>query len=205
MNAANSGLVASIRARLQNMARENGLNLEDLLYRYAIERFLYRLSQSNYQNYFVLKGGQVFAAWGISLGRPTRDIDLFGMAADTVENLIQIVKEICKQAVEPDGMVFDLETVIGQAIEENADTPGVRLNFRSRLGNARIRMQMDIGFSDVITPEVAMVNLPTLLDMPVPHLLLYPLETVIAEKLQAMVYLGEINSRMKDSARFKKT
>jgi Nucleotidyl transferase AbiEii toxin, Type IV TA system len=109
-----------------------------------------------------------------------------------------MVKEICDQVIEPDGMVFDSVTVIGQVIEENTDTPGVRLNFRSRLGSARVCMQMDIGFSDVITPQAVLSNIPTLLGMPAPRMPLYPPETVIAEKLQAMVYLGEINSRMKD-------
>lgn len=198
MKAADSGLVVSIRTRLQNLARDSGQNLEEFFYRYAIERFLYRLSQSRYQDFFVLKGGQVFAAWGVSLGRPTRDIDLYGTTRSTVENLIQMVKEICDQVIEPDGMVFDSETLIGQVIEENIDTPGVRLNFWSMLGNARVRMQMDIDFSDVITPQAVLSNIPTLLGMPAPRMLLYPPETVIAEKLQAMVYLAEINSRMKD-------
>ena len=198
MKAADSGLVASIRARLQNLARDSRQNLEELIYRYAIERFLYRLSQSRYQNFFVLKGGQVFAAWGISLGRPTRDIDLYGTTTNTVENLVQMVKEICDHEFEPDGMVFDSGSVIGQAIIENTDNPGVRLNFWSRLGSARVRMQMDIGFSDVITPKAVSTIIPTLLDMPAPRMLLYPPESVIAEKLQAMVYLGEINNRMKD-------
>lgn len=198
MNTADHGLLASIRARLQNLARLSGQNFEELLYRYAIERFLFRFSQSRYRDNYVLKGGQVLAAQGVSLGRPTRDIDFYGKVANTAENLTQIVKEICEQAVEPDGIIFDQGTVIGQVIEENTDTPGVRLNFLSRLGNARIRMQLDISFSDVITPEAVFRKLPTLLGMPAPRLLLYPLETVIAEKLQAMVYLGEINSRMKD-------
>jgi predicted nucleotidyltransferase component of viral defense system len=191
-------MLASVRSRLANLAKESGQNFEDALYSYAIERFLYRFAQSRHQDNFVLKGGQVFAAWGVPLGRPTRDIDLRAYTHNAIENLEQIVREVCVQPVEADGLIFNPNTVRGEEIREDADYQGVRILFWGKLGNARIWMQVDIGFSDEITPADIPVNYPTLLGMPAPRLRGYPPETVIAEKLQAMVYFGEINSRMKD-------
>jgi len=96
-------------------------------------------------------------------------------------------------------LVFDPQSVNGLEIHEDADYAGIRILFWARLGKSRIRMQVDVNFSDEITPTDMEVEYPTLLlEMPVPLLRGYPPETVIAEKLQAMVYLGEINSRMKD-------
>lgn len=191
-------LATSIRDRLQNHAKARGENFETILYRYAIERFLYRLSCSPYRERFVLKGAQVFTAWGVPLGRPTRDIDLRGYTSNSVDRLVQIFREICTQEVELDGMVFELQDIGGFETQDDADYAGVRIRFGGRLGSARVRMQVDIGFTDKITPAALALDYPSLLTMPAPTLLSYPPETVIAEKLQALVYLGEINSRMKD-------
>jgi len=191
-------LPASIHQRLLNKARESGRPFNELLQYYAIERFLYRLAQSPYQDRLVLKGALIFAAWGAPLARPTHDVDLLAYTSNRVEAVVAIVQAICAQAVEPDGMVFDEKAVVGETIKEHADYQGVRVRFRGRLGTARVNMQIDFGFADVVSPSPERVDYPSLLGLPRPRLKGYPRETVVAEKTQALVALGAINSRMKD-------
>lgn len=191
-------LPASIHQRLLNKARASGRPFNELLQYYAIERFLYRLAQSPYQDRFVLKGALIFAAWGAPLARPTRDVDLLAYTSNRVEAVVAIVQAICAQAVEPDGVAFDAKTVVGETIKEHADYQGVRVRFRGRLGRARVNMQVDLGFADIVSPNPEMVEYPSLLDLPRPRLKGYPRETMVAEKTQALVALGAINSRMKD-------
>jgi hypothetical protein len=192
-------LVSSLRDRLHTEAYNRKQNYSDLLYLYAFRGFLDRLSRSKHQNLFVLKGGQVLLAWGAPLRRPTLDIDLLGYTPDSVANLVDIVKEICRQPIEPqDGLVFSPDLVEGEEIQDDADYRGVRVMFWAHLGSSRVRMQLDVGFSDVITPTAILMSYPSLLGLPEPRILGYPLESVVSEKLQAMVRLGEINSRMKD-------
>jgi hypothetical protein len=143
-------LAASVRARLNNRAREQGRPFQELLQYFAIERFLYRLAQSRYRQSFVLKGGVVFFSWGISLRRPTRDIDLHGYAPAPVEILEDIIREVCGQPVEADGMHYAASSVHGEVIQDQAEYEGVRIRFTGYLGTARVHMQIDVGFSDVI-------------------------------------------------------
>ena len=189
---------ASVHSRLLNLARATGRPFNDYLQYYAIERFLYRLSQSRYRDDFILKGALAFLVWGGPLHRSTRDIDLLGFTANEVENLVSIALEICSLPVEDDGMTFPPENVQGTLIKEDAEYEGVRLTFFGYLGKARVKMQIDIGFSDHVFPKPVWAEYPTLLSYPAPELKNYPQESVIAEKFHAMVYLGEINSRMKD-------
>jgi predicted nucleotidyltransferase component of viral defense system len=191
-------LPASIHGRLRNKARERGRPFQEILQYYANERFLYRLAQSKHAQKFVLKGALIFFAWGIPLERPTRDIDLRGFTQNTLANLTEIIQEICIQPVEPDGMTFDPNSVAGETTLEGANYEGLRLRFWGYLGEARVRMIIDLGFADPITPSQTVLQFPTILDMPAPILQGYPPETVIAEKLESMVSLGMINSRMKD-------
>jgi hypothetical protein len=191
-------LETSIHQRLLNQARESGRPFNELLQYFAIERFLYRLSQSPYQKKFVLKGALMFAVWQAPPARPTMDIDLLGRTENQVETIVTVVRDICRQKVEPDGLNFDPESVEGKRIAEAAEYQGVRVSFRGSLGNAKIFMQLDIGFGDVIFPRAASVKFPTLLDLPGPRLRGYTRESIIGEKFQAMVKLGSLNSRMKD-------
>jgi hypothetical protein len=146
----------------------------------------------------VLKGALLFRAWGGAATRPTRDIDLLGRVENTVEAVVPIFREVCGIAVEPDGMVFNPATVAGVVIKEDADYSGVRVTFLGTLQNARVAMQIDIGFADVMTPGPVLTEYPVILELPAPRLSAYPRETVIAEKFEAMVKLGALNSRMKD-------
>ena len=190
---------ASVRQRLLNKARETGRPFSELLQYFAMERFLYRLSKSEYADKFVLKGALMLTAWNAPLLRPTMDIDLLGRTGNDIEAMAAIVREICAGRVEPDdGLVFDAATVQGERIAEAAEYEGVRIRFRATLDAARIQMQLDVGFGDIVVPAAVPTIYPTILDLPAPHLLAYSRETAIAEKFEAMVKLGELNSRMKD-------
>lgn len=191
-------LPVSVLHRLRNKARAEGRNPQEILRYYAIERFLYRLAQSDYAEQFVLKGALIFLAWGLDLARPTRDIDLAGFTATDVETVSRIMREVCRTAVISDGMEYDANSVRGAIIREGARYLGVRISIDCTLGKARSPVHIDIGAGDAITPGTIYVRYPTLIEMPAPELRGYPPETVIAEKVEAMVALGEINSRMKD-------
>jgi hypothetical protein len=117
---------------------------------------------------------------------------------NTVEAVVKVFREVCASAVEPDGMVFDVASVTGIVIKEEADYSGVWVTFRATLQNARVAMQADLGFADVVTPGPVQVDYLVLLEFPAPRVAAYPRETVVAEKFEAMVKLGELNSRMKD-------
>lgn len=145
-----------------------------------------------------LNGVNMFIAWEAPRSRATRDIDLLGRMPNTVEKFEAMVREVCETKAEPDGIVFNPRSVEGERIKEDADYAGVRVRFLGTLGQARAAMQIDCGFGDVVTPGPKEVDYPTILDMPKPRLNGYPRETVVAEKFEAMVKLGMLNTRMKD-------
>jgi hypothetical protein len=130
--------------------------------------------------------------------RATKDLDFLGRLDNTLENLERVVRDVCTAEVEPDGMMFDPATVKTSRIREDADYQGVRVRFVGLLGKARVAMQLDVGFGDVVTPGAENITYPALLDFPAPELAGYPGETVVAEKFQAMVYLRTLKCRMKD-------
>jgi len=191
-------LAASVRHRLQSAAISQGRPFQEILEYYAMERFLYRLGCSEHAGRFVLKGALMFRAWGGPQTRPTRDIDLLARMDNTVDNLVEVFQSVCRQTVEEDGLVFPADQVRGAVIKEEAHYPGVRVSFLALLQNARVVMQSDIGFADVVTPGPITTDYPVILEFPAPRLAGYPRETVVAEKFEAMVRLGELNSRMKD-------
>lgn len=189
---------ASVHQRLLNKARESEAPFNELLQYYAMERFLYRLSQSEYVDRFILKGALLFRVWMVPDTRATRDIDFLAYVDNSVDGLITIAHNILSVEVAEDGLVFDPGSVEAQRIKKDADYEGVRIHFNGLLGNARVRMQIDIGFGDVVHPAATKDQYPTLLDYPAPVLRFYPPETVMAEKIEAMLHLGVLNSRMKD-------
>ena len=191
-------MAASVRQRLLDKAKETGRPFNEVLQYFAMERFLYRLSKSPYADSFVLKGALMLTVWEAPLTRPTLDIDLLGRIDNRIETIVRVTKEICRQEVEPDGVDFDIATIRAERIAEDADYEGIRVRFRGSLGTARVVMQLDIGFGDVVIPSPESTNYPTLLDLPAPHLRGYSRESTIAEKFEAMVKLGILNSRMKD-------
>ena len=191
-------LAASIHQRVLNEARKSGRQFNDLLQYYALERFLYRLSVSPHAERFVLKGALLLRAWRAPAARPTLDIDLLGRMPNEVDAVANVMREVCRQTVVPDGLVFDPDSLHGAPIAEDAVYEGVRVNFQGHLGNARLAMQIDVGFGDVVTPAPGFVDLPATLDLPGPRLRGYPRETTIAEKIQILAKLGLLTSRMKD-------
>ena len=193
-----SNLAHSIHARLLNLATKQTEDFNGLLIRYGLERLLYRLARSGYSESFVLKGAMLFAAWTGQRHRPTRDLDLLGYGEASNQYLAEVFRQIALFKVEPDGLVFDANSIRVISIREDQSYESQRVRMTAFLGNARIDLQIDIGFGDVVTPEVQRFNYPALLDLPKPFILAYPPETVVAEKLQACISLGMSNSRMKD-------
>jgi predicted nucleotidyltransferase component of viral defense system len=191
-------VAASVRQRLTNLARETGRPFAEVLQYFVMERFLYRLSRSPHADKFVLKGALMLTVWKAPQTRPTMDIDLLGRTSNSPDSIVAIVQDVCRQEVEPDGLRFDADQVVARQITEDADYHGVRVSFRGYLGTARIPMQIDVGFGDVVSPPPSSTSYPTLLEFPAPQLLGYSRETAIAEKFEAIVSLGQLNSRMKD-------
>jgi predicted nucleotidyltransferase component of viral defense system len=191
-------VAASIYQKLLNRARETARPFDEILQYYAMERFLYRLSQSQHADSFILKGALLFRIWDVPDSRATRDMDFLAFVDNTTDELTRIVRKILTVDVPDDGLAFDLDSVSALRIKEDADYEGVRITFRGKLGNARVRMQVDVGFGDVVHPEATEHEYPVMLGHPAPILRSYPPETVIAEKLEAMIHLGGLNSRMKD-------
>ncbi len=191
-------VAASVHQRLLNKAHDESRPFQELLQYYAMERFLYRLSVSEHRSKFILKGALALVAVKAPRTRPTRDIDMKGEMPNDVDDVAAIVREICATDVVPDGVEFDADTVVGNVIDDHDEYSGVRMRFKGYLGNAEIPMQLDIGFGDSIVLEPREVDYPIMLDFPRFKLRTYPIESTIAEKFEAMVSLGEVNSRMKD-------
>ena len=189
---------ASVRQRLLNQSREQGRPFQELLQYFAMERFLYRLAKSPFSDRFVLKGALLLTAWRAPFSRPTMDIDLAGRTTNDLDHIADLVSAVCGVAAEPDGIEFNRASIEVSRIKEVADYEGVRVRFHAILARARIPMQIDIGFGDVMVPGPTEIEYPTLLDYPAPMLQAYPRETVIAEKFEALTKLGLLNSRMKD-------
>lgn len=193
-----NNLSQSILARLLTLAKTRGDDYSLLLNRFGLERLLCRVSLSPHADRFLLKGALLFALWYDDPHRPTRDADLLGFGPDDADNLIATFRDIAVMDL-GDGIVFDSESVRADTIREDNTYGGTRINLVARIGSARCALQVDVGFGDAVTPEAATVAFPTLLqDFQAPVLRVYPIYTVIAEKYQAMVMLGQANSRMKD-------
>ncbi|BCN40922.1 hypothetical protein ALDI51_42410 [Alicycliphilus denitrificans] len=193
-----SNSAASIRARLLNVAKAQGVDFNQVLVRFALERILYRLTQSPHANRFLLKGALLFTLWYDMPHRATRDADLLGFGASDLESVAQIFREIAAVAVD-DGIVFDPASVSVEEIRKEAGYGGVRVVVAGVLAKARCKTQIDVGFGDAVTPGPVDSIYPVLLgDMPAPRLRAYPSYTVVAEKLHAIALLGMTNSRVKD-------
>ncbi len=191
-------VAASVRARLLRLARERGEDVQLMLTRYANERLLFRLASSRHAQRFVLKGAALFTLWTGRPHRATRDIDLLGFGEPGVDHMREVFADVLAVDVPDDGVRFDPRTLAVGLIREEQAYGGVRVEFIARITNAQVRLQVDVGFGDAITPAASLVEFPPLLDFPPPRLRAYPRETVVAEKLEAMVQLGMANSRMKD-------
>lgn len=191
-------IAASIKAKLYHIAQEKRVDFNAFLLKYLQERLLHRLSISDYKDNFILKGGLLLVTIDIPASRPTVDIDF---SAKKIKNDRETIKEafinICGIPVE-DGIIFDTNTIKVSGIMEDADYEGVRISVEAYLGTAKNQLQIDLGFGDVITPAVRSKVFPSILGMDKTTLNVYPLETIVAEKYEAMIKRELINSRMKD-------
>lgn len=189
-------MAASVRARLAQLAARHGYDFQQVLTSFAIERLLFRLSVSAHASSFVLKGATLFTLWEGFPHRQTRDLDLLGFGENSIERLAEVFGQICNVPVADDGLVFG--KISGELIRGLQEYGGIRLHVSAALGRAVIPLGVDVGFGDQVTPAPKEVEFPTLLDFPKPKLRAYPVETVVAEKFEAMVRLDMANSRMKD-------
>ena len=193
-----SNVAASVRARLLNAAKAQGVDFNQVLVRFALERILYRLCQSQHADRFLLKGALLFTLWYDMPHRATRDADLLGFGASDLESVAQVFREIAAIAVD-DGIVFDPASLAVEEIRKEAGYGGVRVVISGELAKARCKTQSDVGFGDAVTPGPVDSVYPVLLDdLPAPRLRVYPIYTVVAEKLHAIASLGMTNSRVKD-------
>ncbi len=189
---------ASIRQRLLNLARRQVTDFERVLQRYAVERFLYRLSASDEVDRFTLKGAALLRVWTGQELRPTRDIDFLARGARDEAAIRTALRAVCRISCREDGVVFDPATISITSIRIDQPDGGCRARIRGSLGRIRLAVPVDIGFGDVVTLGRREENYPTLLDLPAPRLWTYPRETLVAEKFHAMASLGDRNSRVKD-------
>lgn len=193
-----SGLVHSVQARLKNAARESGRPFAELLELYAVERFLHRLGRSPHRDHFVLKGALLLRHWLGAETRPTRDIDLLGPVALGQERLRELLGDLLRLAVEDDGIEFSLDSIAVRSIRAESTVLGLRAKFDAHLGRTRLRYQVDVGLGDAVFPEPVEFVPGGLLGMPMASVRAYTPYTTVAEKLEAMVVLGDANSRTKD-------
>ena len=188
----------SVRSRLKSIAVKEGSDFNAVLTRYGLERLLYRIGESEYANQFLLKGALLFYLWYDMPHRPTKDIDLLGFGDNDLDYIKQTFIEICTVFAN-DGMSFIPESVEISAIKKDGGYTGARVELFGELAKARIKIQVDIGYGDAVTPEPIDASYPVLIsDLPAPKIRTYPVYTVIAEKLHAIALLGMTNSRLKD-------
>ena len=195
-----SNRAASIQQHLRNQAKTQGINPNILQVRYSLERFLYRLGLSEHKDRITLKGAMLFILWSEQTFRPTKDADFLITGDISSETIQQIIIEICNiEVAEDDAMHYNAESVKLVPIKEGQEYQGIRVTLKSKLGHIPIPVQLDMGTGDIVTPEAIETDFKVLIDaLPTPRLKVYNRETVIAEKLQAMVVLDLANSRMKD-------
>jgi hypothetical protein len=153
---------------------------------------------SSHCDRLVLKGAMLFRLWGGADFRPTKDLDLLGFLRDEAEEVRDVFAAICEQLVDDDGLVFDASSVRVAEIRDAQEYGGFRVLLTAQLGTAVLPLQIDVGFGDAVTPAPTMTNFPSILNQPEPRIRVYPRETVVAEKFEALVQLGMTNSRMKD-------
>ena len=191
-------LPASVAARLLNRAKQTGDVYQTLLTSFCFERFLYRLGKSEVRERFVLKGAMLLRLWSDQPYRATRDLDLLRKGDGSFEAIRADLRTICAVPVQPDAVSFDADAVEVESIRAEDEYAGTRATLPARCGTARLSLQIDMGLGDSVWPAPRPCAYPALLDFPPPEVLAYPREAVVAEKLEALVVLGDRNSRIKD-------
>lgn len=198
MKESTRNIPASVAARLLNRAKQRGDDYQTLLTSFCLERFLYRLGESGAWERFVLKGAMLLRLWSEQPYRATRDLDLLRKGDRSFDAIRTDVETICSTEVEPDGVRFDPSTIRIEAIRAEDEYAGTRVTLPAQCGTARLRLQIDVGAGDSVWPTPRKCTYPALLEFSPPQVLVYPPEAVIAEKVEAIVVLGDRNSRIKD-------
>lgn len=190
----------SVRSRLLNIARRQNIFFQTILTRYFQERLLYRISQTKYRDHFYLKGGALMYAYERFAARPTLDIDFLGKNISNDGGRIQSAfREICAVPCREDGVYFDINRITTHDITEFKDYHGIRLGIPVTMDTISQTLTMDIGFGDTVTPSPVTLHYPLLLEgLPEANILAYSIETVIAEKMHAIIDLADQSSRLKD-------
>lgn len=188
----------SVRQRLSNIARSENRIALDLLHYYAMERFLYRLSKSSHADSFILKGALLLHVFGGELSRATKDIDFLAKIENSEGSLANSLKEIMQIPSESDGIQFHPDTLSISKTQWDSRDRGMRADFLATLGTSKISMRVDLAFGSQITPAPIQIIYPEILDMGSPRIFGSTLESVIADKFEAMVSRDETNSRLKD-------
>ncbi|NGX30965.1 MAG: hypothetical protein K940chlam8_00321 [Chlamydiae bacterium] len=194
---ASENTAVDVRKQLLKVARDMKRPSQEILQYYAMERFLYRLSASRYSDKFILKGGLLFTVWNMGDFRATQDIDFLGLTSNKPDHIAKVCRQVCGLNCN-DGIIFEPETVSISVIRPQNDYQGVQIKFKGRIDRSKVHMRVDVGFADAVHPNPITFSFPTILEMPAPTLLGYTQESVVAEKVDAMLQLGELNSRMKD-------
>ena len=193
-----SNLPASVMARLLNRAKQTGDDYQNLLTAFCFERFLYRLGVSEVRKRFVLKGAMLLRVWSDRPYRATRDLDLLRRGDGSSDAIRRDIQTICTTRVVPDAVEFDSDAIRTEAIRAEDEYAGTRAALPARCGTARLALQVDMGVGDSVWPAPRPCAYPSLLEFPPPNVLAYPREGVVAEKLEAMIVLGDRNSRIRD-------
>jgi hypothetical protein len=189
---------AAVRARLLAKAKSENQDFSLVLTRYGLERMLYRLSVSPNKDNFLLKGALLFDMWFDVPLRPTRDIDLLGFGLAEEPLVLATFQEMCGIECD-DGIKFDINSIKVAEIRKEANYSGLRVTLMGHVDSARCPVQIDIGYGDAVTPAPEHADYPVMLaGLPAPKLRIYPRYTVVAEKYEAIVSLGMVNTRLKD-------
>jgi len=191
-------LEASVAARLLNRAKSSGDDYQTLLTNFCFERFLYRLGVSHVSNRFILKGAMLLRVWSDQPYRATRDLDLLRRGDGSFNAIRDDIRTVCTTPVALDAVEYDVDSLVIEAIRADDEYAGARAALPSRCGSARLMLQIDMGVGDAVWPAATRCVYPTLLEFAAPEILAYPREAVVAEKFEAMVVLGDRNSRIKD-------
>jgi hypothetical protein len=191
-------LPASVAARLLQRAKRTGDDYQTLFKRFCFERFLHRLGESDAKDRFVLKGAMLLRLWSDQPYRATGDLDLLRRGNGSFDAIREDITAICTVAVEPDTVVFNPAALCIETIRAEDEYAGTRVTLPARSGTVQLMLQIDMGLGDSVWPAPQSCVYPSLLEFPPATVFAYPPEVVIAEKLEAIVVLGNRNSRIKD-------
>lgn len=187
---------ASILAKLKNESKKRKISNQQMIALFLHEEFSRRLGKSKYIDQLILKGGFLLFSLGAGDTRATMDSDYL---MKNLSNKKEVIEELIKEIIKVDNDVIKFEYTGIEIIAEEDDSHGFRLKLIGKIGRTKTPLFIDLGAGDTVVPEPKLTSLETIIDgFEKPKIRAYPMETVIAEKLDAVLYLMEASSRMKD-------